>query len=384
MSELANNFIEPVATFILEGSLRLVESVGDEQRDIVDVGKKLGRNALVHMNELQDEPPGDDESDYEDVDDGEIEKVAGIVLSDDPVRDYLKHAGREPLLNAVQEVELSRAIEVGVLARERYDGIVDDTATSPQLLRELRELEYIGNKAKERMIKANLRLVVNVAKRYTGKGLSFLDVIQEGNLGMMHAVDMFDYTKGYKFSTYATLWIRQTIKRSIGDKGREIRLPVHLDEKITAVLKQRRDLLIELGHDPSDQEIADEVGITVEILHNYMGYISESISLNMKIGDDQTAEFGDLIEDKKTESPEAAADKIDFESHMHRLISGLSENEAYVLRQHMGIDTGQIVPLQEIGEILGLTREAVRQIEKRALKKLHDTPGLLDQLREYR
>lgn len=363
MSELANNFIDPEELLATEDNDRYVLAM-------------LGRQAFVCSSDTQ-------ETSFENDNEEPDEKANEAVLSSDSVKDYLKKMGREPLLSKEEEVELSRAIEVGQLARERYDRLVTESMTAKGDLGELRELERIGTKAKERMIKANLRLVVSITKRYMNNGLPFIDLIQEGNLGLMHAVDMFDYKRGIKFSTYATIWIKQTLHRSIADRGRVIRISIGTQNKIYEIQKKYQDMLLEHGREPTDQEVADDLNISLTKLRQYTAYVDQLQSLNMPIGEDKSAEYGDLIVDETDVSPEYIADTLGFNQRMQSLLNKLEEREAFVIRGRFGLETGQAITLREIGEQLGISLELVRRIEKKALDTLRGNPELLDELRQY-
>lgn len=364
MSELANNFIEPEEFLAAEVDDRYVPTI-------------LGRNALGSSIDTQKELIFEHDNEEPD------EQAIGAALSNDPIKDYLQKLGREPLLTKGEEAELSQAIEVGQLARERYDRLIGEPTTAIVDLRDLRELERIGTEAKKRMITANLRLVVSIAKRYKNNGLPFIDLIQEGNLGLMHAVDMFDYKRGIKFSTYATIWIQQTLHRSIADKGRVIRVSIGTQNKIYEIQKKRQDMLLQHGREPTDQEVADDLNISLTTLHRYTAYVDQLRSLNMPIGEDKSAEYGDLIVDETTVSPEYAADALGFNQRMHSLLSKLDTREAFVIRGRFGLETGQAITLREIGEQLGISLELVRRIEKKALDTLRGIPGLMDELRQY-
>ena len=363
MSELANNFKDPEELLVTEDSDRCVPAM-------------FGHIALVQSIDTQESSSDNDDEEPD-------EKANEVVLSSDSVKDYLKKMGREPLLSKIEEVELSQAIEVGQLARERYDRLVVESTTAKVDLGELRELDRIGTKAKVRMIKANLRLVVSIAKRYTNNGLPFIDLIQEGNLGLMHAVDMFDYKRGVKFSTYATIWIKQYLHRSIADKGRIIRISIGTQNKIYEIQKKYQDMLLQYGREPTDQEVADDLNISLTKLRQYTAYVDELHSLNMPIGEDKSAEYGDLIVDETDVSPEYTADILGFNQRMQSLLSKLDTREAFVIRGRFGLETGQVTTLREIGEQLGISLELVRRIEKQALDTLRGNPEVVEELRQY-
>jgi len=292
--------------------------------------------------------------------------VAGATA--DPVKDYLKQIGKVPLLNAEQEVELAKRIEAGLFAEEQT---ADEAAKLKDKVRD--EYEWIsedGRRAKNHLLEANLRLVVSLAKRYTGRGMLFLDLIQEGNLGLIRAVEKFDYTKGYKFSTYATWWIRQAITRAMADQARTIRIPVHMVEVINKLGRIQRELLQDLGREPTPEELAKEMDITPEKVLEIQQYAREPISLDQTIGDEGDSQLGDFIEDSEAV---VAVDAVSFtllQDQLQSVLQTLSEREAGVVRLRFGLADGQPRTLDEIGQVYGVTRERIRQIESKALKKL--------------
>jgi RNA polymerase primary sigma factor len=298
-------------------------------------------------------------------------------VSADPVRNYLNEIGRTALLDAAQEVDLSKRIEAGVYAEHKLAGKV--TA------RERRDLEAIaadGALAKAHMLEANLRLVVSVAKRYSNRGMSFLDVVQEGNLGLIRAVEKFDYTKGYKFSTYAMWWIRQAITRALADQARTIRLPVHVVEQLNKLGRLQRDMHQRFGREPTPQELAAELDRTPEQIEEMLRNARQPVSLDNPVGDDEDTRLGDLIED--FEAP-AASDALEYQTMIetvHRALAGLEPREARVLALRFGLAEGRPHTLDEIGRDVGLTRERIRQIEKEALAKLRE-PDRPDSLLDW-
>jgi RNA polymerase primary sigma factor len=299
-------------------------------------------------------------------------------VSADPVRNYLNEIGRTALLDAAQEVDLSKRIEAGVFADHKLTG---KTKLSPKQRRELEAIRADGALAKAHMLEANLRLVVSVAKRYSNRGMSFLDVVQEGNLGLIRAVEKFDYTKGYKFSTYAMWWIRQAITRALADQARTIRLPVHVVEQLNKLGRLQRDLHQKFGRDATPEELAAELDRTPEQIEEMLRNARQPVSLDNPVGDDEDTRLGDLIED--FEAP-GAADALEYQTMIetvHRALAGLEPREARVLALRFGLAEGRPHTLDEIGRDIGLTRERIRQIEKDALAKLRqpDRPdSLLD------
>ena len=291
--------------------------------------------------------------------------------STDLVRAYLKEIGRVALLNAEQEVELAKRIEAGLFAAEKLRAAdVGELKLNKAVRKDLEWLTADGQRAKDHLLEANLRLVVSVAKRYTGRGMAFLDLIQEGNLGLIRAVEKFDYTKGYKFSTYATWWIRQALQRAIADQGRTIRVPVHMVEQINKALRVKRDLATELGREPTFAELGGVLEMTAERVEEILGYGRETLSLETPVGDDGTATFGEFIED--ADAP-VAADVVDFgllQDRLRSVLDTLPERSAAVMRMRFGLDDGRARTLDEVGKELGLTRERIRQIERDTLKEL--------------
>jgi RNA polymerase primary sigma factor len=287
------------------------------------------------------------------------------------VRVYLKRIGKVALLNAQQEVELAKRIEAGLYAAERMRGSIDiGEKVSPQLRRDLRWIVWDGKRAKNHLLEANLRLVVSLAKRYTGRGMAFLDLIQEGNLGLIRAVEKFDYTKGYKFSTYATWWIRQAISRAMAEQARTIRIPVHMVEVINKLGRIRRELLQDLGREPRPEELAREMDITPEKVLEIQQYAREPISLDQTIGEEGDSPLGDFIEDSEAV---AAFDAVSFtllQDNLQAVLATLSIREAGVIRLRFGLTDGQPHTLDQIGRVYGVTRERIRQIESHAMTKL--------------
>ena len=297
----------------------------------------------------------------------------------DPVKDYLKQIGKVALLNAEQEVDLAKSIEAGLFAEEK---LATEKGLSPADRRDLSRVVKDGKRAKAHLLEANLRLVVSLAKRYTGRGMQFLDLIQEGNLGLIRAVEKFDYTKGYKFSTYATWWIRQAITRAMADQARTIRIPVHMVEVINKLARVQRQLLQDLGREPTPEELAAELDMTPEKVVEVQKYGREPISLSTPLGEDGDSEFGDLIEDTEAVVPADAVGFTMLQQELDRVLAGLLPREAGVIRARFGIGDGVQMTLDQIGEKFGVTRERIRQIEQKTLCKLKH-PSRANRLQDY-
>jgi RNA polymerase primary sigma factor len=326
---------------------------------------------------------GEDEEIFvfgDDDDDLPAAQVAVAGATADPVKDYLKQIGKVPLLNAEQEVELAKRIEAGLFAEEKLAEGGERLPTDARF-----DLEWIaedGTRAKNHLLEANLRLVVSLAKRYTGRGMLFLDLIQEGNLGLIRAVEKFDYTKGYKFSTYATWWIRQAITRAMADQARTIRIPVHMVEVINKLARVQRQMLQDLGREPTPDELAIELDMTPEKVVEVQKYGREPISLHTPLGEDGDSEFGDLIEDSEAIQPGEAVSFTLLQEQLHSVLDTLSEREAGVVSMRFGLTDGQPKTLDEIGKVYGVTRERIRQIESKTMSKLRH-PSRSQVLRDY-
>ena len=310
-------------------------------------------------------------------------KDAELTASADSVRAYLKQIGKVALLNAEQEVSLAKRIEAGLYSAYRLQEIKESgEKLSPMNRRDLREIERDGRKAKNHLLEANLRLVVSLAKRYTGRGMAFLDLIQEGNLGLIRAVEKFDYVKGYKFSTYATWWIRQAITRAMADQARTIRIPVHMVEVINKLGRIQRELLQDLGREPTPEELAKEMDISVDKVLEIQQYAREPISLDQTIGDEGDSQLGDFIEDSEAV---VAVDAVSFtllQDQLQDVLHTLSEREAGVVKLRFGLTDGMPRTLDEIGQVYGVTRERIRQIESKTMSKLRH-PSRSQVLRDY-
>jgi RNA polymerase primary sigma factor len=307
-------------------------------------------------------------------------QVAVAGATSDPVKDYLKQIGKVPLLNAEQEVELAKRIEAGLFAEEKL--AEGRTSLRPDARSDLEWIADDGRRAKDHLLEANLRLVVSLAKRYTGRGMLFLDLIQEGNLGLIRAVEKFDYTKGYKFSTYATWWIRQAITRAMADQARTIRIPVHMVEVINKLARVQRQMLQDLGREPTPEELAVELDMTPEKVIEVQKYGREPISLHTPLGEDGDSEFGDLIEDSEAIQPGEAVSFTLLQEQLHSVLDTLSEREAGVVSMRFGLTDGQPKTLDEIGKVYGVTRERIRQIESKTMSKLRH-PSRSQVLRDY-
>ncbi|MBP0453586.1 RNA polymerase sigma factor [Kitasatospora sp. RG8] len=351
------------------------ELIGEEEllEDVALPGDKAGEEA-----EPEEESQGFVLSD-DDEDDAPAQQVAVAGATADPVKDYLKQIGKVPLLNAEQEVELAKRIEAGLFAEDKLSA-ADKLA--PKLKRELEIIAEDGRRAKNHLLEANLRLVVSLAKRYTGRGMLFLDLIQEGNLGLIRAVEKFDYTKGYKFSTYATWWIRQAITRAMADQARTIRIPVHMVEVINKLARVQRQMLQDLGREPTPEELAKELDMTPEKVIEVQKYGREPISLHTPLGEDGDSEFGDLIEDSEAVVPADAVSFTLLQEQLHSVLDTLSEREAGVVSMRFGLTDGQPKTLDEIGKVYGVTRERIRQIESKTMSKLRH-PSRSQVLRDY-
>jgi len=312
-------------------------------------------------------------------DDAPAQTVLTAGATADPVKDYLKLIGRVPLLNAELEVSLAQSVEAGLFADER---LTNDKKMDKKLKREYQQIVLNGRRDKNHLLEANLRLVVSLAKRYTGRGMLFLDLIQEGNLGLIRAVEKFDYTKGYKFSTYATWWIRQAITRAMADQARTIRIPVHMVEVINKLARVQRQMLQDLGREPTPEELAKELDMTPEKVVEVQKYGREPISLHTPLGEEGDSEFGDLIEDSEAIVPADAVSFTLLQEQLHSVLDTLSEREAGVVAMRFGLTDGQPKTLDEIGKVYGVTRERIRQIESKTMSKLRH-PSRSQVLRDY-
>ncbi|MHB1172208.1 MAG: RNA polymerase sigma factor [Lacisediminihabitans sp.] len=360
----------------------VIEAVIDEIKDEADEAK----------DDVADDSDEDKDEDKEELptgalvlslvdDDDEVPVYSSAITgaTADPVKDYLKQIGKVALLNAAEEVELAMRIEAGLFAEDKL-------ATTPNLSKEAeRELRWVakdGQRAKSHLLGANLRLVVSLAKRYTGRGMQFLDLIQEGNLGLIRAVEKFDYTKGFKFSTYATWWIRQAITRAMADQARTIRIPVHMVEVINKLARVQRQMLQDLGREPTPEELSRELDMTPEKVVEVQKYGREPISLHTPLGEDGDSEFGDLIEDTEAVVPADAVGFTMLQKQLESLLDSLSEREAGVIRMRFGLGDGMPKTLDQIGDTFGVTRERIRQIESKTMAKLRH-PSRSQSLRDY-
>ncbi len=359
------------------------------ENDVVEV-VAVGAAGADDKDEVDVEPSAADKASGDFVWDEEesealrqARKDAELTASADSVRAYLKQIGKVALLNAEEEVSLAKRIEAGLYAVERMRELTDKGHKLPVAQR--RDLTWVvrdGNRAKNHLLEANLRLVVSLAKRYTGRGMAFLDLIQEGNLGLIRAVEKFDYTKGYKFSTYATWWIRQAITRAMADQARTIRIPVHMVEVINKLGRIQRELLQDLGREPTPEELAKEMDITPDKVLEIQQYAREPISLDQTIGDEGDSQLGDFIEDSEAV---VAVDAVSFtllQDQLQSVLATLSEREAGVVRLRFGLTDGQPRTLDEIGQVYGVTRERIRQIESKTMSKLRH-PSRSQVLRDY-
>ena len=381
--------VEPTIAQLTSGEIEVevqrdgddvVLKVGGKKRslDEVDDSQFVEEREATLEKELVEEE-GFSLSDQDDADEPE-QQVVSAGATADPVKDYLKQIGKVALLNAVQEVELAKRIEAGLFAEERIADV--ENSIVPDDLEDFEWIANDGRNAKNHLLEANLRLVVSLAKRYTGRGMLFLDLIQEGNLGLIRAVEKFDYTKGYKFSTYATWWIKQAITRAMADQARTIRIPVHMVEVINKLARVQRQMLQDLGREPTPEELAKELDMTPEKVVEVQKYGREPISLHTPLGEDGDSEFGDLIEDSEAVVPADAVNFTLLQEQLHDVLDPLSEREAGVVSMRFGLTDGQPKTLDEIGKVYGVTRERIRQIESKTMSKLRH-PSRSQVLRDY-
>ena len=365
------------ATKVAGEDVDLKEAAGLEAELEADLAEDL---AALDTDEEKTTGPGEEIvlSDVDDTDEP-VQQVTQAGATADPVKDYLKQIGKVPLLNAEQEVELAKRIEAGLFAEEKLNS---GKKIAVRLKSDLEWIAEDGRRAKNHLLEANLRLVVSLAKRYTGRGMLFLDLIQEGNLGLIRAVEKFDYTKGYKFSTYATWWIRQAITRAMADQARTIRIPVHMVEVINKLARVQRQMLQDLGREPTPEELAAELDMTPEKVVEVQKYGREPISLHTPLGEDGDSEFGDLIEDSEAIVPSDAVSFTLLQEQLESVLDTLSDREAGVVRMRFGLTDGQPKTLDEIGKVYGVTRERIRQIESKTMSKLRH-PSRSQVLRDY-
>ena len=335
------------------------------------------------LPELPDdlEPPIDEIAEIEEEELVDPNTLVDSFSIDDPVRMYLKEIGKVPLLAPDEEIELAQKMSAGNLAKEQLEE-AEEGSLSPEDQAELKKLAKAGDAAKQKLAEANLRLVVSIAKRYVGRGMLFLDLIQEGNLGLIKAVEKFDYTKGYKFSTYATWWIRQAITRAIADQARTIRIPVHMVETINKVIRVSRQLLQELGHDPTAEEIAEEMNMPEERVREILKIAQEPVSLETPIGEEEDSHLGDFIPDEDASEPAEAASFTLLKEQLVEVLSTLTPREEKVLKLRFGIEDGRTRTLEEVGKEFNVTRERIRQIEAKALRKLRH-PSRSKKLKDF-
>jgi len=349
-------------------------AAGLEPESVDDIVRRLAEAGV----EVVADEPTPEELEAEAVDEQPaLDDLAAA--STDLVRVYLREIGRVPLLTAADEVDLAKRVEAGVFASERLETLGDASA---ELGRELLAVVADGDRAKSRLIESNLRLVVSIAKRYAGRGLPFLDLIQEGNLGLIRAVEKFDYARGFKFSTYASWWIRQAVSRAVADQARTIRIPVHMVETVNRILRSQRSLVQTLGRDPTPDEIAAMVDLPVERVVEIRRLAMEPVSLHSPVGEEDGSELGDLIEDSESLSPPELVTAGLLASHVEDVLNHLGEREREVVRMRYGLTDGEPRTLEEVGRAFGVTRERVRQIEAKSLAKLRH-PHLSAQLRDY-
>ncbi|MGO2051752.1 RNA polymerase sigma factor [Glutamicibacter sp. 287] len=355
-----------------------VEQGSEESEDDAESGAADAAGAKDGSAKPEEESKGFTLSSADDDAPQQQVMVAGATA--DPVKDYLKQIGKVALLNAEQEVDLALRIEAGLFATDKLSK--DDGSIDQRLRWDYEQIIHDGKIAKNHLLEANLRLVVSLAKRYTGRGMLFLDLIQEGNLGLIRAVEKFDYTKGFKFSTYATWWIRQAITRAMADQARTIRIPVHMVEVINKLARVQRQMLQDLGREPTPEELAKELDMTPEKVVEVQKYGREPISLHTPLGEDGDSEFGDLIEDSEAVVPADAVSFTLLQEQLHSVLDTLSEREAGVVAMRFGLTDGQPKTLDEIGKVYGVTRERIRQIESKTMSKLRH-PSRSQVLRDY-
>ena len=361
---------------------------GDQMDSIYDSLETLGievgsEEFLVGLPDEDGEPPMEAIAEIEEEELVDPNSLVDSFNIDDPVRMYLKEIGKVPLLTADQEVALATAMTAGREAEERLDEAEANGETLPaEELAQLKKQVKAGERAKQQLAEANLRLVVSIAKRYVGRGMLFLDLIQEGNLGLIKAVEKFDYTKRYKFSTYATWWIRQAITRAIADQARTIRIPVHMVETINKVIRVSRQLLQELGHDPSPEEISEEMNMPVDKVREILKIAQEPVSLETPIGEEEDSHLGDFIPDEAASEPSEAASFTLLKEQLVDVLSTLTPREEKVLKLRFGIEDGRTRTLEEVGKEFNVTRERIRQIEAKALRKLRH-PSRSKKLKDF-
>ncbi len=381
--DLAGAEVEVIEVETLESEIIEVGAIEPdaEEDETVDEEEATAKAKPATAKAESDDFTWDDEEESEAL--KQARKDAELTASADSVRAYLKQIGKVALLNAEEEVDLAERIEAGLYAVERVRQTTEaGEKVTTQMRRDLNWIRRDGERAKNHLLEANLRLVVSLAKRYTGRGMAFLDLIQEGNLGLIRAVEKFDYTKGYKFSTYATWWIRQAITRAMADQARTIRIPVHMVEVINKLGRIQRELLQDLGREPTPEELAKEMDITPDKVLEIQQYAREPISLDQTIGDEGDSQLGDFIEDSEAV---VAVDAVSFtllQDQLQAVLQTLSEREAGVVRLRFGLTDGQPRTLDEIGQVYGVTRERIRQIESKTMSKLRH-PSRSQVLRDY-
>jgi len=359
------------------------EQVDQVYDSIEKLGVELVSSDIAEADESDDEPPIEAIAEIEEEELVDPNELIDSFSIDDPVRMYLKEIGKVNLLSAAEEIELASEMSAGMEAHTRLEQAKADGAELTGAERaELTAAVSRGEASKQKLAEANLRLVVSIAKRYVGRGMLFLDLIQEGNLGLIKAVEKFDYTKGYKFSTYATWWIRQAITRAIADQARTIRIPVHMVETINKVIRVSRQLLQELGHDPSPEEISDEMGMSVDKVREILKIAQEPVSLETPIGEEEDSHLGDFIPDEGASEPSEAASFTLLQEQLVDVLSTLTPREEKVLKLRFGIEDGRPRTLEEVGKEFNVTRERIRQIEAKALRKLRH-PSRSKKLKDF-
>ena len=365
----------------------ILEGIPEEERQANEAVKEMEQERAVAKEEAGAEPkeetPAEAKKRRAEARKARVEANSVAMLTGDPVRMYLKEIGKVDLLTAAEEVDLAMKIEAGLKATEELEAAeAAGTELSRRDRRRLSRVEQIGLDAKDQLIEANLRLVVSIAKRYVGRGMLFLDLIQEGNLGLIRAVEKFDYTKGFKFSTYATWWIRQAITRAIADQARTIRIPVHMVETINKLVRIQRQLLQELGREPTPEEIGAKMDMTAERVREIQKISQEPVSLETPIGEEEDSQLGDFIEDHDAVRPDDAASFSMLQEQLRKVLDGLAERERKVIELRFGLVDGRPRTLEEVGREFGVTRERIRQIESKTLAKLRH-PSRSSKVKDY-